>query len=716
MAGSICARLSGERGSPRSSVWSMTIGVARCLRQVPVPHWLGAGAFYLALTLWVFRHTVTRITEVIPGGADIFSRLWNAFWVHHSVARLESPYMTDWVWWPESTSLIYHSYGFSGILPWAWLVGVSDSISGVILAHNATVLSSFVLTSLAVYLLAYQETKSRPAALAAGVLFGFSAYRLHMCGWSHLLSFQYVVVFLLLLLRALRGSSLATIGAGVAAACVAYNSLTHVLSAFLLALAMIAAEGPLRRIVIRRLASVSAVALLLLLPLLWEFYQSHVVRQEVWPTASFSVAPLLGGLNPLHLVPAHHPMALLLGGLNPLHLLLPAHHPSALAGWLETILPGGLAELDKLAAMHWIAGLPPTFVRGSLGYFTLFWIVVGLLRAESRRQGRRWWVAGLIALVLSLGLYPHIGSKIYTEVPLPYWLLHQIPGISMSRTPYRLIAPALLCLSVFAAISIRDVLALVTRRWEFRPAGRIAISVCIVLVATAERAAYAPSAQVLHASAFSRQLAHDPGEYAIAYYPPAVRASLDDKTLWDQVAHRKRLLIGRLARIPLGHVLDPGKRPLMERDPRSTEERVEALGELFLEPRYRIKFLVVWRPGPRGQAGTHAELRRLLAKRYPTVARESPQPYGQLFGFLQRDVYYVGGELFHRDLSRLLHDGEKLRVQACSAAGQDFQLEKQGLRRAWAEFRMTTAQWERKQAEFSAAQDLIDSIDSPRCP
>jgi hypothetical protein len=29
---------------------------------------------------------------------------------------------------------------------------------------------------------------------------------------------------------------------------------------------------------------------------------------------------------------------------------------------------------------------------------------------------------------------------------------------------------------------------------------------------------------------------------------------------------------------------------------------------------------------------------------------------------------------------------------------------------------MTTAQWERKQAEFSAAQDLIDSIDSPRCP
>jgi len=670
----------------------MTIRVLRRLRRVPVPHWLGAGAFYLALTLWVFRHTVTRIAESVPNGADMFLTLWNVFSVHHSLARLESPYMTDLVWWPESTSLIYHSYGFSAILPWAWLVGVSDSIAGVILAHNAIVLSSFVLTSLAVYLLAYQETKSKPAALVAGVLFGFSAYRLHMCGWSHLLSFQYVVMFVLLLLRALRGSSLAAIGAGAFAACVAYNSLTHTFSAFLLALAVVAAERPTRRIVIRQLAAVSAVALLLLLPLLWEFYQSHVVRQEVW------LAPLLAQ------------------GLNPLYFLLPAHHPSAMAGWLQTLFPGGLDKLEIVAWLHRMGGLQPTFVRGSLGYLTLFWICVGLCRAESRLQGRRWWVAGLILLVLSLGSYLHIGDKVYTEIPLPYWLLQQLPGISMSRTPFRLLAPALLCLSVFAAISIRDLLALLTGRWGLRTRGRVALSVCIVLAVTAERAPYAPSAYVPRASAFSSQLAHDPGEYAIAYYPPPTNIQLLETPMWDQVAHRKRILIGVLARMPVGPTLDPGKRPLLKEDGRSPEQTVEALRQVFLEPRYDIKFLVVRQHVDRGQAGAHARLRRLLAQHYPRVAQESPQPGSRLNPFLERDVYYVGGELFRRELNRLLSDAEKLRVRICGGAGAGLQLEKQRLRGAWTAFRKTSAQWERDKAEFSTVQDLIASIDSPRCP
>ena len=673
----------------------MTIRVLRRLRRVPVPHWLGAGAFYLALTLWVFRHTVTRIAESVPNGADMFLTLWNVFSVHHSLARLESPYMTDLVWWPESTSLIYHSYGFSAILPWAWLVGVSDSVAGVILAHNTIVLSSFVLTSLAVYLLAYQETKSKPASLVAGVLFGFSAYRLHMCGWSHLLSFQYVVVFVLLLLRALRGSTLAAIGAGVFAACVAYNSLTHTFSAFLLALALVVAEGPTRRIVIRQLAVVSAVALLLLSPLLWEFYQSHVVRQEVW------LAPLLSE------------------GLNPLHLLLPAHHPSTLAGWLQTILPGGLDKLDILAWLHQMGDLQPTFVRGSLGYLTLFWIGVGLYRADSRRQGRRWWVMGLIGLVLSMGPYLQIGNEVHTEIPLPYWLLQQLPGISMSRTPFRLLAPALLCLSVFAALSIRDLLALLTRRWGLRARGRLAVSVCIVLAVTAERASYAPSAYVPLASAFSSQLAHDPGEYAIAYYPPATDTQLLEIPMWDQVAHRKRILVGALARMPVGPTLDPGKRPLLKKDRQSPEQTLEALRRVFLVPRYNIKFLVVRRGADRGQAEEHTRLRRLLTEHYPRVAQESPQlPQlgGRLNPFLERDVYYVGGELFHRDLTRLLRDAEKLRARICSGANAELQLEKQRLRDAWTAFRKTSAQWERDKAEFSTVQDLIASIDSPRCP
>jgi len=165
----------------------------------------------------------------------------------------------------------------------------------------------------------------------------------------------------------------------------------------------------------------------------------------------------------------------------------------------------------------------------------------------------------------------------------------------------------------------------------------------------------------------------------------------------------------------LRRVLDPGKGPFSDRDPRSTEERVEALGELFLDPHLGIKFLVVWWPGSKDKAGTHGELRRLLDKRYPRVVREPSQPYGQLRGFPQREVYYVGGELSHRDLSRLLSEAEQPQARACNTGVREFQLEKRQLEDAWAEFGTRSAQWEREKAEFSAAQDLIESVDLLRC-
>ena len=161
---------------------------------------LGAVVFFVALTLTVFRELLPHLDAAAPRGADVLLYLWNTWWIHQALlVEHTSPFWTSWVGWPSGVNLILHTLGLAAVAPWLWLMEWRPGSDGVLLAHNAVVLSSFALTAIGTYALAATVSRSRPAALIAAIPFAFSAHRIWMLGRTDLLSTQYFVFFVLLL-------------------------------------------------------------------------------------------------------------------------------------------------------------------------------------------------------------------------------------------------------------------------------------------------------------------------------------------------------------------------------------------------------------------------------------------------------------------------------------------------------------------------------------
>jgi hypothetical protein len=204
---------------------------------------IGASLFFLALTLLVFRRLLPRLGEAAPAGADMLVYLWDGWWVHRALlVERVSPYWTDWINWPSGVILLLHSLALSVVAPWVWLAQWCPGPTGAVRAHNAAVLSSFVLTGVGVYALAARESGSRLAALVAAIPFCFSAQRFFLIGRLDLLGTQWVVFFVVAFLGALRGSVRAAVAGGVVAGILAYNNLTHLFFAGLLAVGLLVTD------------------------------------------------------------------------------------------------------------------------------------------------------------------------------------------------------------------------------------------------------------------------------------------------------------------------------------------------------------------------------------------------------------------------------------------------------------------------------------------
>jgi hypothetical protein len=209
--------------------------------------------------------------------------LWNTWWIHQALlVEHASPLWTSWIGWPSGVNLILHTLGLAAVAPWVWLMEWRGGSDGVLLAHNAVVLASFILTAIGTYALAAMVSRSRPAALIAAIPFAFSAHRLWMIGRTDLLSTQYFVFFVLLLLRTLRGGRLNAVGTGLLAAAVAYNIFTHAFFAVLLGVGLLATDPKSTARAWRRLGVAVLVAGALAAPLLWAGARSLLADEAGW--------------------------------------------------------------------------------------------------------------------------------------------------------------------------------------------------------------------------------------------------------------------------------------------------------------------------------------------------------------------------------------------------------------------------------------------------
>lgn len=491
----------------------------------------------------------TRMMLASGAGSDAFIGVWNLWWTRIAAAQGLNPLATNWLFHPDGTSLVLHTYNLTyGVLslPLQWLGGLifhpeSDPAAPakvLFLVYNLILLGSFTLTGYFLYRLALSVTGHRTGAILGGIVLAYANYRFANTVRLHVLAMEFLVLALWAWIVLLRRPSPRALLLFAGSYCLLlYASLEYAAYAILLFLVPALGRGFRRVLHDERAAEDTPPPI------------DVDLRKRRWFGAGV--------------------LTLLLGGL----LILPF-----VTGLLVRLSQGGTQFDPQLGAFfsadlldfvlpnprHPLFGGPfqnltARFHNGdggfgmSLGWLTLVLAVVATIAAFRSSEGRRWFWGFLCFWLLSLGPMLHVGGTVHANLPLPQALLSKLlPFLGGSRTPIRYLAPAWICLSLLIAIG-----------WAARgrrgaaggflhgplvravPATRIEL-VIGSLVLFESLAAPLPVIPVETPEVYGRLLA-SPGYYAVATLPtpPAREAML------YQTIHQQRLVQNVATAMPL---------------------------------------------------------------------------------------------------------------------------------------------------------------------
>ena len=143
---------------------------------------LGALVYFVAITMWLTWPLTARLTTALSGSPDSLLNFWALGWNYHVLPTAPPSYFDANIFAPRPDTLAYSEHLFAvALVGWPFY-----ALSGnLVLAYNAAMGLSFVLSGLGMYLLTRDLTGGRWAALAAGTVFLAAPYRL-----LHLLHLQ----------------------------------------------------------------------------------------------------------------------------------------------------------------------------------------------------------------------------------------------------------------------------------------------------------------------------------------------------------------------------------------------------------------------------------------------------------------------------------------------------------------------------------------------
>ena len=463
-----------------------------------------AAAFVVLTVVMTAPLSLHPGTQALALSADTRLFLWTISWDTHTLLHRPWAVFDANIFWPEPRTLAYseHLLG-SAVLAAPALLATGNPV----LALNVIVLLSCVLSGLGAYLLARQLRTSIPAALAAGIVFAFSAPRFVRLAQVHLATVQYLpfaFVFLHRYLEHRRRRDLV--------ACAALFTLQSLTSGhgglfLLLALATVTLcaatfgrlPGPLR--LARDLgwagAVLAAFNLLMVVPyaLARRDVGLHRTLGAVYDWApnwaSFVASPAHVQRFLLSLVPA---------------LRDQADKASAymFPGWLPLLLALLVLGLHRSravgAAPVQAPAAPP---RSALGRYR-----DALRRALEARPG---FDAGCYLVLLVLSVWASLGPGwgLYTV------LYRLLPGFDLIRVPSRLAVLSLLAVAVLAALGLERLLE------HARGRGRLLAGGAVVLLLLVELAAFPVEARKydVEAPAIDRALAAQPKPFTAVELP-----------------------------------------------------------------------------------------------------------------------------------------------------------------------------------------------------
>jgi hypothetical protein len=497
---------------------------------------------------------------------------------------------SDRLFAPFGFDLTLHTHAALPSLASAAIAG-----SGLMTAENCVLLLSLALNGWLAYLLAWDRTADRGAALAAGVIFGGSPYLFtHLLGHFNLIAAWGLPLFLLCLLRARdRAHTGWAVAAALSAIAVAYTDYYYlvycaVLTAGVIGWPMVAVRLTWRRTVPRRttrtallaaLAVVIATGAAILATGGFEFdiAGAHVSARRAtnvltigWVLIAalvlLSRRPVLQRrtIDPrtrlVHARIAGVVLAVVLGGIAPLvthgiSLWRAGDYTAPAPSWRSG--PGGVDLLTVVLGnpMHPLTG---AVTRGAydrlhidriegvawVGLVPLALALWAATKQRGQRETRLWLTLAAVFFVWALGPWLRVGG-FDTGLLLPQNLAARVPLLSNARMPGRAMAVVMLAI---AMLSARAIAALPGRRPLYAVAA-------MVFVAIDYLPAPFPLVQPRIPAIYADILAAG-GDDVVCELPVGVRdgfgsiGRFDDETLFFQIVHEHRLLGGFAARVP----------------------------------------------------------------------------------------------------------------------------------------------------------------------
>ncbi len=493
------------------------------MREAPVkpaaaPYKIYVASAHAALTLLLTYPLVFKLTTQVIGPAeDNLQSLWNLWWVKQAILSLHThPYYTDYLFYPQGTSLAFHSLSLFNSL-----LGIPlQFIVNPITCYNILILLSFVLAGWGMYLLIYQLTGHSGAAFVASLVFAYSPY--HFAHAEHhlqLSSIQFIPFFILYLIRlferpGLKYSLIAGIFLFLAGLCSWYYLMCLVI--FCLIFAVYQLIGQSRAALNHRFWKQFLAMLLfsgvLIAPFIYpglkeKFYGMRYFEKNL--SQIFSADALAFFIPP----PAHPLVPVALVNL---------YNKFGVNTWEATVFLGYLVMLLSGYAIY-----------------KLNWSQTGL-----------WVVSGLIFGVFSLGPRLHVmGKVIFPALPMPYWLIQRMPLFNISSAPGRFVVMVFVSLSVLAGYALEHIIS--TGRVRGLRGNGLMLWLTggfILFEYLAVPVKLCSPDRITQAPFIEEQLANDSGDYAILELP-LLDYWAGNVFMYRQTRHQKRLLNGSISRL-----------------------------------------------------------------------------------------------------------------------------------------------------------------------
>lgn len=334
-------------------------------------------------------------TRLIGHGGDTYVHYWNNWWTGQALARGTTPYYTDLLFHPNGASLVYHNFGWLNITGALAL----KPLVGPVGAYNIVFLLNIALCGYAMYNLAGHLLRNRSAAFVAGLVHAFWPYRFIHVDHPNLVCTQWLVWFLLFLIRAVRE-----------------GQRRHVLLAALF-------------LILTAFARLQLFVLALFPAAIYLLY-SLLAEREYWNQRTWGRLVLIGVLTAIVLAYPLFPLVReQLAGDYPDDVFIDEQTENQ-TDLLAYILPNTNHVLRK----RYLPDILTTHVA-FVGYTALGVGIYGAVRAG--RRARLWLLIAAFSFVMALGPYLKLGGKVYPEIPMPYRLIGWSFPVRILRNPHR---------------------------------------------------------------------------------------------------------------------------------------------------------------------------------------------------------------------------------------------------------------------------------------